>query len=144
MLDLLKVQCPTKISFYMLWEHLLYHYLSLNGFFATLSYPFSSSFACWFSHNCNRTSQFPIIWEFFPLFAPHTSTCLAMVLLPKQCLFKTSLFSSISSPDTVSLWNKIILSILPVKFQSLVCKHVFVFFMVAQMSGKFGQVELRS
>lgn len=127
MLDLLKVHYPTKISFYMLWEYHLYHYLSHNGFFATLSYPFSSSVACWFSHNCNWTSQFPIICEVFPLFAPYTSCCLAMVLLPKQFLLKTLLFSSISSLDKISLWNQVILSILHVRFQSLVCKHICVF-----------------
>lgn len=65
MLDLLQVHRPTKISFYMLWEHLLHHNLRLMDFLLFCHVFPHQAFLDGFS-TINRTPNFPIICEFCP------------------------------------------------------------------------------
>lgn len=66
MLDLLQVQCPTKINFYMLWEHLSHHSLSVMDFFLFCHVLPHQAFLNGFLTTVNRSPNFPIICEFCP------------------------------------------------------------------------------
>lgn len=65
--NLLQVQCPTKISFYLLWEHLLHHSLSLTDiFFYFVILYLIKLFSTVFSQQLTALQNFPIICEFCP------------------------------------------------------------------------------